>query len=172
MTPNTVLDTMPAHLMGLYRHIVDLRDGKHGDNAVTRIDKESLFAEAVNFLDAYARQALMEMNETLLLDTGSIAATGLIRSSGADLTATWSLSWHEQAERYIQPVTLQAFFGQGFHHPHLRGATVGNWPLNVLSKADAAAELPTLRVIANADLHNLVFQSDYRIIPAVMAPDH
>jgi hypothetical protein len=169
MTPNTVPDAIPAHLMGLYRHFVDLHDGKHGENAVSRKDKESLFAEAVNLLDAYARQALTEMNETLLLNTGTITATGLIRSSGGDLTATWTLSWHEQAERHIQPVTLQVFFGHGFHHPHLRGATVGNWPLNVFSKSDAAAELPTLRVIASADLHNLVFQSDYRIIPAIMA---
>jgi hypothetical protein len=53
------------------------------------------------------------------------------------------------------------------HHPHLRGATVGVWPLNVFSADDAAAELPTLRAIAAADLHNLVFQSDYRIVPAV-----
>ena len=163
---------MPAHLLGLYRHFVDLRDGKHGDNAVTRKDKESLFAAAVNFLDAYARQALTEMNETLLLNTGTIKTTGLIRSSSGDLTATWTLSWNEQAERNIQPVTLQAFFGHGFHHPHLRSATVGNWPLNVFSKADATEELPTLRAIASADLHNLVFQSDYRIIPAIMAPDH
>jgi hypothetical protein len=50
----------------------------------------------------------------------------------------------------------------------LRGATVGYWPLNVFSDADAAAELPTLRAIAGADLHNLVFQSDYRIIPAII----
>lgn len=168
MTTNIVPEAMPVHLKGLYRHFVDLRDGKHGDNAVTREEKENLFVEAVNFLDAYARQALTEMNETLLLNTGSISSTGLIRSSSGDLTATWSLSWHEQVERHIQPVTLQAFFGHGFHHPHLRGETVGNWPLNVFSKADAAAELPTLRVIASADLHNLVFQSDYRIIPAVI----
>ena len=172
MTSNIVTDVMPAHLMGLYRHFVDLCDGKHGDSAVTRKDKERLFAEAVNFLDAYARQTLTEMNETLLLNTGTITATGLIQSSSNDLTATWFLSWPEQAERYIQPVTLEAFFGHGFHHPHLRGATVGNWPLNVFSKSDAAAELPTLRVIASADLHNLVFQSDYRIIPAVMVSDH
>jgi hypothetical protein len=32
----------------------------------------------------------------------------------------------------------------------------------------AAAELPTLRAIASADLHNLVFQRDYRIIPAIV----
>ena len=32
----------------------------------------------------------------------------------------------------------------------------------------AAAQLPTLRAVASADLHNLVFQRDYRIIPATL----
>jgi hypothetical protein len=45
---------------------------------------------------------------------------------------------------------------------------VGDWPLNVFSDADAATELPTLRAIAAADLHNLVFQRDYRIVPAII----
>jgi len=67
----------------------------------------------------------------------------------------------------ILPVTLEAFYGHNFHHPHLRGATVGVWPLNVFSAADAVVELPTLRVIVAADLHNLVFQSNYRIVPAI-----
>jgi len=161
---------MPAYLLALHRHFVDLRDGRHGDEAITREEKERLFAEAVELLEPYARQVLTEMNESLLLDTGSIVATGLVRAADGGLTATWSLSWPEQEARSIQPVTLQAFFGRAFHHPHLRGATIGNWPLNVFSREDAAAELPTLRAIAGCDLHNLVFQSDYRIIPAIMAP--
>ncbi|MCK9294715.1 MAG: hypothetical protein M0P70_06485 [Desulfobulbaceae bacterium] len=160
-------DHKPAHMQGLLRHFADLRDATHG-NAVSRQDKEELFAVAVEFLDRYARQALAEMNAALLLGQGVITATGLTRYPDGDLAATWSLGWHEQEQRRIAPVTLQAFFGQAFLHPHLRGATVGNWPLNVFSDADAALELPTLRAIASADLHNLVFQSDYRIIPAIV----
>jgi hypothetical protein len=38
----------------------------------------------------------------------------------------------------------------------------------VFDQQQAAAELPTLRAMASADLHNLVFQRDYRIIPAVV----
>jgi hypothetical protein len=38
-----------------------------------------------------------------------------------------------------------------------------SWP-----EQQAAAELPTLRAMASADLHNLVFQRDYRIIPAIV----
>ncbi len=48
-------------------------------------------------------------------------------------TAVWTLSWPEQEQAGILPVTLEAFFGHGFHHPHLRDATVGVWPLNVFS---------------------------------------
>jgi len=47
--------------------------------------------------------------------------------------------------------------------------TVHDWPLNVFSEEDAAAQLPILRAIASSDLHNLVFLSDYRIVPVVTA---
>ncbi|MGD1076022.1 MAG: hypothetical protein ABR903_08105 [Thermodesulfovibrionales bacterium] len=156
----------PAHLRGLLRHFADLRDGSHGNKAVTRADKERLFDAAVKHLDPYARQALVEMNDTLLLGSGTIDSTGVVKSPDGDVVAIWTLGWPEQEEARIQPIILQAFFGRAFHHPHLRGGTVGDWPLNVFSDADAAAELPTLRAIAASELHNLVFQRDYRIVPA------
>jgi hypothetical protein len=39
--------------------------------------------------------------------------------------------------------------------------------LNVFSEEDAAAQLSILRAIASSDLHNLVYLSDYRIVPVV-----
>lgn len=62
----------------------------------------------------------------------------------------------------------RAYYGVGAHHPHLQAGTAGDWPLNVFDEKQAAAELPTLRAVASADLHNLVFRRDYRIIPAIM----
>ena len=162
------IDRAPVHLRGLLRHFSDLRDGTHGDGAVSRADKEKLFIATIDYLDPYARQALGEMNDVLLLASGTVAASGVSRSPEGDVTAVWTLSWPEQEKAGIPPVTLEAFFGHGFHHPHLRGATVGTWPLNVFSDADAATELPTLRAIAAADLHNLVFQRDYRIVPVII----
>jgi hypothetical protein len=156
-----------GHLRGLLRHFTDLRDGTHGDGAVSRVDKEKLFIAAVDYLAPYARQALDEMNGALLLASGTVTASGVSRSPEGDVTAVWTLNWPEQEQAGIPPVTLEAFFGHGFHHPHLRGATAGVWPLNVFSDADAAAELPTLRAITAADLHNLVFRRDYRIVPAI-----
>lgn len=166
-TTRSGIDRAPDHLRGLLRHFADLRDGTHGDGAVSRADKEKLFIAAIDYLAPYARQALDEMNDALLLTSGTVAASGASKSPEGDVKAVWTLSWPEQELSGISPVTLEAFFGHGFHHPHLRGATVGVWPLNVFSDADAADELPTLRAIAAADLHNLVFQRDYRIVPAI-----
>ena len=170
MTASTTngIERAPEHLRGLLRHFADLRDGVHGDGAVTRADKERLFHAAAELLDPYARQALAELNDILLLGTGTITATGVVPSDDGGVAATWTLVWPGQEQAGIRPITLLAFYGRGFHHPHLRGGTVGDWPLNVFSDADAAVELPTLRAIAAAELHNLVFQRDWRIVPVTV----
>ncbi len=160
---------VPAHVTGLMRHFIDLRDGVHGD-AVSRRDKEAVFAREVDLLSPVARQALSEVNMYLLLDSGTVSETGLERSADGGMSATWQLTWPEQQVVRVPPIMLHAFFGASFHHPHLRGATLGDWPLNVLSAQDATDQLPILRAIATADLHNLVFQADYRIIHAVTRP--
>jgi hypothetical protein len=156
----------PAYITSLVRHFEDLRDGTHGGSG-TREDKEAHFERAVRRLAPIARQVLTEVNAGLLLGTGQLTETGLRRTGDGGLDASWILSWPEQRAAGIQPMVLQAYFGSGFHHPHLRGTTVRDWPLNVFSDADAAAELPILRAIASSDLHNLVYAADYRIVPAV-----
>jgi hypothetical protein len=123
----------------------------------------------VQLLAPVARQVLSEMNTILLLDTGQLTETGLQRTADGGLNASWALSWPEQRAAGVEPIVLQAYFGGGFHHPHLRGTTVHDWPLNVLSDKDAAAQLSTLRAIASSDLHNLVYRADYRIVPVVKA---
>lgn len=153
----------------LLRHFADLRDGVHGE-VVSRKDKERVFATTVPLLDPYARQALGEVNDDLLLGTGEILATGM-RSDDDGLDAVWSLTWPEQRDAGLSPIVLRAFYGTGFHHPHLRGRTVHDWPLNVFTEEQAAAKLTAFREIAAAELHNLVFEADYRIIPATMR-DH
>jgi hypothetical protein len=139
------------HSEALLRHFADLRDRSHGETAVTRSEKEQLFAATVELLDPVAREALDELNADLLLGTGTVTATGLGSTPDGGLAAIW------------------AHYGRGFHHPHLSGGTVGEWPLNVFTAEQASAELPTLRAIAAADLHNLVFEADYRIVPATMS---
>ena len=159
---------IPAYITSLIRHFEDLRDGTHGGSA-SRKDKEAHFEKAVQLLAPVGRQVLTEVNTNLLLDTGQLTETGLQRTSNGGLSASWALNWPEQRAAGIQPIVLQAYFGGGFHHPHLRGTTVQDWPLNVFSDEDAAAQLPILRAIASSDLHNLVYRADYGIIPAVTA---
>jgi hypothetical protein len=151
----------------LLRHFADLRDGTHGGTS-SRSEKEVLFAAAVELLEPYAGQVLDETNRYLLRGTGERSATGLGRVDGG-LVAQWLLSWPEQRAAELPALAIVAHYGRALHHPHLRGVTVGDWPLNVFGDADAAAELPTLRSIVAADIHNLVFQRDYRIIPATVA---
>jgi hypothetical protein len=162
--------TVPTTAGSLLRHFTDLRDGTHGhppaEPARTRAEKERLFRTAVDLLDPYARRALAEIDEALLLGEGRIDATGVRRAADGGTEARWELTWRRQRDAGLDPVRLHAFYGAGFHHPHLMGATVGQWPLNVFTEEQAAAELPVLRAIAAADLHNLVFRRDHRIVPA------
>ena len=160
---------VPGYVTGLMRHFVDLRDNTHG-GAQGRHDKEEHFIHAVDLLDPVANQVLGEMNTHLLLESGSISGTGPRRSRDGSLVATWGLTWPEQRVAGVSPVVLIACFGSGNHHPHLRGGSVRNWPLNIFTRSDAADQLPILRAITAADLHNLVFLADYRIVPAVVRP--
>jgi hypothetical protein len=160
----------PSSVSALLRHFADLRDGTHG-GVRSRRDKERRFAAAVPLLDPHARQALEEINTYLLLGTGELTATGVRQSADGGIDAVWSLSWPEQQAAGIKPIVIRAYFGPGFVHPHLQSGTVGDWPLNVFDEEQAAAELPTLRAMAAADVHNLVFQvgGDIRVIPATVS---
>jgi hypothetical protein len=160
---------IPAYITSLIRHFEDLRDHTHGGSS-SRKDKEAHFEKAVQLLAPIARQVLTEINRSLLLDTGQLTETGLRRTTDEGLDASWALSWPEQQAAGVPPIVLQAHFGAGFHHPHLRGTTVHDWPLNVFNDEDAADQLSILRAIASSDLHNLVYRADYRIIPGVTNP--
>jgi hypothetical protein len=160
---------IPVQMTALIRHFDDLRDDTHG-GSFSRHDKETHFAHAVELVAPVARQVLDELRTHLLLETGRIVESGLERDTEGGLKASWELGWPEQLAAGVAPVTLLAHYGIGFHHPHLRGATVGDWPLNVFTTGDAIDQLPVLRAIAAADVHNLVFQADYRIIPVVTRP--
>jgi hypothetical protein len=158
------------HTTALLRHFADLRDGTHG-GATSRQDKERVFAAEVTLLDPHVQHALEGINADLLLATGEVTFTGVRRSTDGGVEAVWALSWPEQQRAGVKPVVVRAYYGGGFHHPHLQSGTVGDWPLNVFDDEQAAAEVPTLHAMASADLHNLVFKlgGDWRVVPAVGA---
>src|SRR5713101_4054336 len=103
----------PGHLTALIRHFIDLRDGTHG-GSVSRHDKETHFAHAVELLAPVARQTLDEINSHLLLNTGKIVATGLQRESDGSMSASWNLVWPEQKKAGVPAVSLYAYYGIGF----------------------------------------------------------
>jgi hypothetical protein len=61
---------IPPYITSLIRHFEDLRDGTHGGSA-SRKDREVHFEKAVQLLAPIARQVLIKMNTSLLLDTGN-----------------------------------------------------------------------------------------------------
>jgi hypothetical protein len=148
-----------AYITSLIRHFANLRDGTHGGSA-SRKHKEAHFEKAVQLPAPVPRQVLREMNTSVLLETGQVTQKGLRRTADRGLIASWALSWPEQQAAGVEPIALQAYFGGSFHHPHLRGTTVHDWPLNVFSDKDAAAQLSLLRAIASSDLHNLVYRAE------------
>src|SRR4029077_15646434 len=117
-------------------HFADLRDGTHG-GAASRKDKEAHFEKAVQLVAPGARPVLTGMHTRLLLDTGQLTETGLRRTADGGLLASWVLSWPEQQAAGVEPIALHAYFGGVSHHPHLRGTTVHDWPLNVFCDEDA-----------------------------------
>ena len=163
-TDHTLSSSGYEHTGALFRHFADLRDGS-GGAATSRQEKERVFAEAVALLDPYAGQALGEIDAELLLGTGEITATGVRRSVTAGLESVLVNRMATAACGPHRPDRDSCDFCIGSPHPHLRGGTVGDWPLNVFDAHQAAAELCTLRTIAAAENHNLVFQTggDYRL---------
>ena len=89
-------------------------------------NKEELFAKAVPLIDPYARRALDEINQGLLLGTGEVTGTGVTPQAAGGTEAEWTLTWPLQQAAGIAPVTLRAHYGTGFHHPHLRSGTTGD----------------------------------------------
>lgn len=163
------IDHSPTWVGSLRRHFSDLRDTSHGGDAISRPDKEAKFRGSAELLAPHAHEVLQELNDGLLLGNGQVQDSGLSQHADGGLQRIWSLTWQQQADGGLDPVRLIAFYGGGFHHPHLRGGTVGDWPLNVFDAEQAAAQRPVLAAIAEADLHNLMFQADFRLIPAVTA---
>jgi hypothetical protein len=157
---------MPESAIPAYDHqpnppFKDLRDGTHGGSA-SRKDKEAPFRKGTTTAGFHRPPGSHRDEHELTARRRAAHRDGTTTHNG--LNASWALSWPEQRAAGVQPIVLHAYFRGGFHHPHLRGTTVQDWPLNVFSDKDAAAQLSILRAIASSDLHNLVYRADYRIV--------
>ncbi len=163
----------PARAQDMFRHLEDLRRGSF-EGAEPRGDRLALFERAVALLDPVVRQVLQETNDTFLAGSGEISLQPVtVDPQTDDAAAVWSLSWPEQraagnvrAEGGVPPIQVVGLFAAGFTHPHLRGSSAGNWPLQVVDEADAERQEPIVRAIVEAELHERVFEGTWRIIPS------
>jgi len=155
----------------LLRHFADLRDGSHGD-AISRREKERLFTAAVALLDRYAWQPLEEINTDLLLGTGEVTATGVrCRDDGPrrDLGPLVAPAAGRQDPTGDHPRLLR----RGSSSPASAGRHCRGLAAQTCStRSRRRPELPTLRAIASADLHNLVFQPWVRHNSAALEAGH
>lgn len=148
------------------RHLADAQ-GNSYEGASDRTDKERVFSRAVDLLAPVVERVLQAFSEEMLSNSGDIVDTGPFREEGGALAREWRLSWPgQQAARRrlppegpVQPIIIRAQFLADWTHGHLGGSAVGYWPLQILTVEDADRQEPILWAIAEAELHERIYDS-------------
>lgn len=158
---------MPVHPddthLDLERHLDDLRTGTHCGRE-SWSDKVALFRTEVDRLDPVVREALEELSADWLDGTGRVARTDSEDDPEGHLVTRWSLTWADQRDAGCEPVQVAARFAPGHLHPHLGATRARDWPMAVYDDEDARRQLPLLRALAVAELHQRVFEAGWRIV--------
>ena len=156
----------------LLRHLQDLRSGTY-EGAMSRGAKEAVYRQGITLLRPVAVEILEEANTLFLHGTGNVQVIGPQEDASGGLVTRFELSWPQQRAARVmrgpngplQPVRLVVNYSQGFHHPHLSGSTAGFWPFQVTSAADARRQKGILAAIVELELHQRIFETDWRILP-------
>lgn len=156
----------------LLRHLEDLRSGTY-EGAMSRGAKEVVYRQGINLLKSDAVEILEEANTMFLNGTGNVQMIGPEEDGSGGLVTRFELSWPEQRAARImrgpngplQPVRIVVNYFQGVLHPHLSGSATGFWPFQVTSAADARRQRGVLAAIVELELHQRVFETDWRILP-------
>jgi hypothetical protein len=156
----------------LLRHLKDLRSGTY-EGAQNRNAKEELYRKGVALLKPVALAVLEEANALFLQSTGEIQVIGPKDDGSGGLETRFELSWPAQRAAEVirgpreplQPVRIVVTYSRNFLHPHLAGSTAGYWPFQVTSEADAERQKGILAAIVELELHQRIFETDWRILP-------
>jgi hypothetical protein len=156
----------------LLRHLKDLRTGTY-EGVQTRSAKEERYRKGIELLTPVAVAVLEEANALFLQGTGEIQVIGPEDDGSGGLETRFELSWPQQRAAYVtrgpreplQPVRIVVNYSQGFLHPHLSGSAAGYWPFQVTSQADAERQRSILAAIVELELHQRIFETDWRILP-------
>ena len=164
---------------GLERHLADLRENAY--EGASGADRQARYVAAFELLTPVALDVLQQVNAALLRGSGDVSVRAPEPDGTGGFIGSWLLTWPELAEsnsrrtgEALQPVKLSAVFPPGFTHPHLvaggpvdpRGASLNAWPMQVTSSEDAEQHRPVLWAIATAEVHDRIYQSSWRVIPA------
>lgn len=156
----------------LMRHLADLVARSY-EGATSWPDRLTVFQRAVELLDPVVRGVLAEADAIFLETTGEVTRRGVEHSDGS-VGEHWELSWPRQREAVsrdggpVPPVQVIAWFRRSFNHAHLRGSTAGDWPLQVTSTDDATRQLPIVRAIVEAELHQRIYEGRYPVMPVAV----
>ena len=123
----------------------------------------------MQLLAPIARQVLTEMNATLLLDTGQLTESGLRRTPDGGLKRILGVELARTAGSRHRANRAPSLFRRRLPPPSSSRHDSPRLAAERVHEEDAAAQLSILRAIASSDLHNLVYLSDYRIVPVVTA---
>ena len=156
----------------LLRHLQDLRSGTY-EGAMSRGAKEVVYHQGINLLRSVAVEILEEANTLFLNGTGNVQMIGPEEDGSGGLVTRFELSWPEQRAARVmrgpngplQPVCIVVNYSHGFLHPHLSGSTTGFWPFQVTSAADAGRQKGVLAAIVELELHQRIYETDWRILP-------
>ena len=156
----------------LLRHLRDLRTGTY-EGVQSRSEKEDVYRRGIELLRPVAVAILEEANTLFLRGSGDIQVIGPEDDGSGGLETRFELSWPEQRAARImrgphgplQPVRIIVNYSQGFLHPHLSGSIAGFWPFQVTSAADAERQKSILAAIVELELHQRIFETNWRILP-------
>lgn len=154
------------------RHLADLVARRY-EGAVSWPDRLMVFHQAVQLLDPVVRQIFAEADAIFLENTGEVTRCSVGQADGS-VGEHWELSWPRQREALsrdggpVAPVQVIAWFRRSFNHAHLRGSTAGDWPLQVTSPDDATRQIPIVRAIVEAELHQRIYEGRYPVMPVAV----
>lgn len=173
------MDTWLHRVEDFRRHVEDLKNQAF-EGRVSRTDRDALFDAAFTLLDPLARTVLEDVNAGLLGGSGTITSEPPHSDGSGGTIGRWTLRWPLQQQardrfsgRPLQPVTIGAVFPDEWTHPHLAARThlgtagLIGWPLQVVSDDDAMRQIWILRAIAEAELHDRIYEADvnWEIVP-------
>jgi hypothetical protein len=160
------------------RHLADLEHDYY-DEAKSRPERDVVFRNAFDLLTPMAVAVLEDMNEWLVSGAGTVETNEPVPDDAGGINGSWTLTW-PRLERGVnvhngeplQPVTIDAVYPGHWTHGHLARlhsglpAEVTAWPMQVRTEADALRQEPILRAIAEAEIHERVYQlnGDWRLV--------